>query len=95
MTNKNRKHDDNFFPVSCNGDTLRLPAFLYPDFERCVRCEEGMQIISEIFDTYSKFTNELKETFQFSIIYYEKSIIDFADIRSMIRAFYKVYVIKD
>ena len=93
MTNKNRKHKDDFFEVKCNGDSLHFPQFLYQDFERCVRCEEGLQIISEIFDTYSKFSDELKETFQFSIYHFEDKIIDIADVRSMIRAFYKTYVI--
>lgn len=92
MTNKNRKHEDDFFEVKCNGDTLRLPAFLYPDFERCVRCETGLRTLSEIFDTYSKLTDELKEIFQFSIYNAADDIISVADLFCMLKAFKRVFV---
>ena len=95
MTNKNRKHEDDFFEVKCNGDSLHLPQFLYPDFERCIRCEAGLQVLSEIFDTYSKFPDEEKRIFQFSLYHFEDKIIDLADVKAMIIAFYKTYVIKD
>lgn len=95
-TRRNRREEE-FFEVCCSIDgqtpslSLKIPVRLYGDFENCMRCSEGMGILTSLYESYFELSPLHKETFQMLIFENKNRLLGIYDMLALLRAMVKIF----
>lgn len=88
---KNQNNKNKTFSIYCEIDNreklaINIPLKIYPSFESCGSCQEGMSLLCTIFHEFEQMPINMRHEFQQFIYYACDDIEDMRDILYIIRA---------